>query len=148
MVKPEKVEGMAGALALAAGASTCRVCRAEGKLVVEVPKPEGERKALMARRLMGLRAPTSWHVPMGLGTLGQVVWLDLTDDRTAHLVLGGTTGSGKTNALHWMLFWLLSHNPVGRLGLLLLDPKGGELRPFWQARHLIYPPQSEPREAS
>jgi len=145
-VKPEKVEGMAGALALAAGASMCRVCRAEGKLVVEVPKPEGERKVLMARRLMGLKAPTAWHVPMGLGTMGQVVWLDLTDDRTAHLVLGGTTGSGKTNALHWMLFWLLSHNPVSALDLLLLDPKGGELKPFWRARHLIHPPQSEPRE--
>jgi len=35
------------------------------------------------------------------------VWLDLTDERTCHVIIGGTTGSGKTVALHWLLYRIL-----------------------------------------
>lgn len=144
--QPERVERLAGALALAAGTSTCRVARAAGRLIVEVPKPEGERRMLLARRFLEVKATSPLAVPLGLGSTGEVVWLDMGDERTCHTIIGGTSGSGKTNALHWILFWLLGHNPVGRLGLLLLDPKGYELRPFWRVRHLLHPPECDPRE--
>ena len=140
-VKPEMVENAAGALALAAGAKACRVARADGRLLVEVPKPPGDRKTLSARRLVRVRPPSPWHVPVGLGMTGKIVWFNLADERMCHTVLGGTTRSGKTNLLHWILFRLLSQNPGRALQLLLLDPKGSELQPFASVRHLLHPPQ-------
>ncbi|MGD1997158.1 MAG: DNA translocase FtsK [Anaerolineae bacterium] len=140
-VRPEKIERLDGALAVAAGVSTCRVSRGRGFLLIEIPKPPEERKALRAKRLLRFRSDNPWRVPLGVSTVGEVVWLDLSDERTCHAVLGGTTGSGKTNLLHWALFRLLAQTPPRQLGLLLMDPKGYELQPFAQARHLIHPPE-------
>ena len=145
-VKPEMVERLTGALALAAGVNSCRISRASGRLLVEVPKSPSERKTLSAHRLMNIQPPTPWHMPIGVAATGKVVWFNLADERMCHVVIGGTTRSGKTNALHWLLFRLLSQNPVGRLQLLLLDPKGFELQPFAQARHLLHPPEHRTRE--
>ena len=141
--QPEKVERLAGALAMAAGVTVCRIARAEGRLLIEVPKPKGERKTLLTHRLVDARRLTSLHVPLGVGTTGQVVWYDLADERMCHLVLGGTTRSGKTNALHWLLTCLLKQNPLGRLRLLLADPKRRELTPFALSRHLLHPVMSD-----
>ena len=49
--QPERVEQLSGALALAAGAESCRVAREAGRLLLEIPKPEGDRKPLRAGRL-------------------------------------------------------------------------------------------------
>ena len=139
-VKPERIEGLAGALAMAAGADTCRVARTRGKLLIEVPKQPEARKTLPARRLRAVKSLTPWHVPLGLGTMGQTVWLDLADDRTCHVAMGGTTRSGKTNLLHWTLYRLLTQNEPRELQLVLCDPKGFELEPFALSRHLVHPP--------
>jgi DNA segregation ATPase FtsK/SpoIIIE-like protein len=137
--QPEKVERLAGALAMSAGVTTCRIARAEGRLLVEVPKPKGKRKTLLTKRFTDVQRPTPLHVPLGVGTTGLVVWHDLADERMCHLVLGGTTRSGKTNALHWLLTCLLKQNPLGRLRLLLADPKRRELTHFACSRHLLHP---------
>jgi DNA segregation ATPase FtsK/SpoIIIE-like protein len=137
--QPEKVERLAGALAMTAGVSTCRIARAEGRLLIEVPKPKSERKILLTKRLIDVRRLTSLHVPLGVGTTGLVVWYDLADERMCHLILGGTTRSGKTNALHWLLTCLLRQNSLGRLRLLLADPKRRELTHFALSRHLLHP---------
>jgi DNA segregation ATPase FtsK/SpoIIIE-like protein len=137
--QPEKVERLAGALAMTAGVSTCRIARAEGRLLIEVPKPKSERKILLTKRLIDARRLTSLHVPLGVGTTGLVVWYDLADERMCHMVLGGTTRSGKTNALHWLLTCLLRQNSLGRLRLLLADPKHRELTHFALSRHLLHP---------
>ena len=138
-VEPEKVERLSGALAMAAGASGCRVARAEGRLLIEVPKPKRERRTLRARRLAGMKPPTPFHIALALDTTGRVVWLDLDDERMCHIVVGGTTRSGKTNAVHWILYSLLTQNPLGRLRIILADPKRRELEPFALSRHLLHP---------
>jgi len=139
-VEPEKVERLDGALAMAAGVSACRVARSQGCLLVEVPKPKEKRKILRARTLLAqASAATPLYVPLGLGTTGQIVYYSLADERMCHLVVGGTTRSGKTNALHWLLTCLLKQNPLGRLGLILADPKRRELAPFALSRHLMHP---------
>lgn len=139
-VKPERVETLSGALAIAAGASDCRVSRFRGKLLIEVPKPEEARKILPARKLLELEPPTHWHIPLGMGTTGRAVWFSLADERMCHVALGGTTRSGKTNLLHWLLSRLLIQNGLHKLQLLLMDPKGYELQAFALSRHLVHPP--------
>jgi len=138
--RPKRVERIGGALAIAAGVDRCRISRHRGYLQVEIAKAPDQRRMLQAQRLTDFQSDVSWQVPIGIDTTGHVIWFDLLDERTCHAVLGGTTGSGKTNLLHWMLFRLMSQNPQGRLQLLLMDPKGYELQPFGRCSHLIHPP--------
>jgi DNA segregation ATPase FtsK/SpoIIIE, S-DNA-T family len=145
---PRRVERLADALALAAGCDTCRVARAGGRLVLELPKQAELRRPLSASRLDALQAPTPWAVALGVGTGGKVVWLDLADERNAHLVIGGVTGSGKSCALQWLLYRLARQNAPEALRLLCLDPKGRELAPFAGLPHLLHPPVANPLEAA
>jgi len=143
---PRQVERLAGALAQAAGAAEARVSRGPGCLWIEIPKPEGERQILQPSRLARLKPPTPLHVPLGVGINGHPVWFNLDDPRHAHLVIGGTTGSGKTVALHWILACLLRQNTPDELRIILCDPKVGELLPFSRSAHLLHPVESRPRE--
>jgi DNA segregation ATPase FtsK/SpoIIIE, S-DNA-T family len=83
-------------LAVAAGADSCRIARAGGKLVIEIPKPPAERKPLNAARLDQLEAPGPMAVPIGITTGGAIAWLDLADPNSCHVIIGGATGSGKS----------------------------------------------------
>jgi S-DNA-T family DNA segregation ATPase FtsK/SpoIIIE len=143
-VRPEQVERIDGALAIAAGTDRCRISRQRGYLMIEAPKPPEDRQTLKAERLLTFNPGSFWKIPLGIDVRGKILWFDLTDERTCHAVIGGTTGSGKSNLLHWMLFRLMNQNPAGRLQLLLMDPKGFELRPFSRCRHLLHPPESSP----
>ena len=144
--QPERVEALAGALALAAGAESCRVARAEGKLLLELPKPLSERRPLPAHRLEALNPATPTAVPLGVATGGKVVWFDLADERFCHVVIGGTTGSGKSLLARWLLYRLLRQNEPADLRLLLVDPKRFEFAQFSRTPHLLHPVTSQPLE--
>lgn len=143
---PARVDRLAGALALAAGAETCRVARDAGRLILEIPRAPADRKPLKARRLEELTPPSNTAVALGITTGGRAAWLDLADDRTPHLLIAGTTGSGKTVALHWLLYRLLRQNDPATLRLVAIDPKRGELAAFGQVPHLLHPIASAPLE--
>lgn len=145
---PRRVEQLAPALAMAAGAESCRVARDSGRLLLELPKPAAQRQTLRAERLDSLPPPSPLAVAVGVGTAGRVVWLDLGDERNAHVLIGGTTGSGKTELLRWVLFRLARQNPPERLRLILLDPKRSELRPFAALPHLLTPTVSNPLDCA
>lgn len=145
---PRRVEALGPALAMAAGADSARVAREGGKLIIEIPKTPDKRQILRADRLEGLTAPSSWAVPLGLATGGRPVWFDLADERTCHVIIGGTTGSGKSVTLHWLLYKLLRQNEPADLRILALDPKRGELAPFGHVPHLLHPIVSNPLDVS
>lgn len=75
-------------------------------------------------------APSTLKLPMcpGVDTMGNPVWLDLAD--APHLMIAGTTGSGKSVCLHALLCSLLLKAPMGRVEFVLIDPKRVELRPY------------------
>ena len=143
---PRNVERLGPALALAAGAEACRVARDSGRLILELPKPPADRKPLRAARLEALTAPSPTACAIGLATGGRVQWLDISDPNTPHLLIAGTTGSGKSVALHWLLYRLARQNDPASLRMIALDPKRGELRPFAQLPHLLHPVASNPLE--
>jgi DNA segregation ATPase FtsK/SpoIIIE, S-DNA-T family len=87
-------------------------------------------------------------VALGIGTGGQVVWFDVSDERNAHLVIGGVSGSGKSCAVAWLLYRLARQNAPAELRMILLDPKGRELAPFANLPHLLHPPVSAPVDAA
>lgn len=146
--RPETIEQLSGALALAAGAESCRVARDGGRLLLELPKKEADRRPLRALRLDGLAPPTATAVCAGVATGGRPLWLDIADERFAHVVLGGTTGSGKTVLLRWLLYRLVKQNRPEELRVLLLDPKRTELKDFARLPHLLHPVVSNPLEVA
>lgn len=141
---PEQIESLSGALALAAGAESCRVARDSGHLLLELAKPNAERKPLKAIRLDGLQAPALTAIPLGITTGGRVLWANLADERFCHVAIGGTTGSGKSVLLKWLLYRLATQNPPAMLRLLLIDPKRFELTDFARLPHLLHPAVSDP----
>ena len=145
---PEQVETLAGALALAAGAESCRVARDGGRLLLELAKPTGERRPLRARRLDALTPPSATAVALGITTGGRALWFDLADERNAHVVIGGTTGSGKSVLLRWLLYRLVVQNAAAALRLILVDPKQFELRQFGELPHLLHPVIGSPGETA
>lgn len=96
---PERVERLAGALALAAGADSARVARDAGRLVIEIPKPAGDRKALKARRLEELQPPTATAVALGIATGGRAIWFDLADSNSPPFADCGNDGQRQDNCI-------------------------------------------------
>ena len=76
------------------------------------------------------------------------MWLNLADDRSAHVVIGGTTGSGKSEMLKWLLFRILSQNSPELLKILVIDPKRDALRAFQRVPHLLHEPIHHAIDAS
>jgi len=145
---PRRVEVLGPALALAAGADSARVARDAGRLLIEIPKPPDKRAVLRPDKLEALTAPSVTAIPLGLAAGGRPVWFDLADERTCHVIIGGTTGSGKTVTLHWLLTRLLLQNGPDTLRVLALDPKRGELAPFAHVPHLLHPITSNPLDVA
>lgn len=147
--RPEQVEALAGALALAAGAETCRVVRSGGQLLLELAKPAAARRPLAAARLESLAPPAPTAVCLGLASGGLPLWFDLADPRSPHAVIGGTTGSGKTVLLKWLIARLAIQNDPADLRLLLVDlAKSFELIDLVHLVHLVHPIVDTPIEAA
>ncbi|MFD2028076.1 FtsK/SpoIIIE domain-containing protein [Promicromonospora aerolata] len=84
--------------------------------LTEIPAPP----ALTAR----WSRPTGWRVPLGVGPDGAPVGLDLVRDGP-HLLVAGTTGSGKSELLQTLVLGLALTRPPADLALVLVDFKGG-----------------------
>ena len=76
-------------------------------------------------------------VGLGLDLVGEPVVIDLTE--LPHLLIGGTTGSGKSTCLHAILASLLCTYSPNALQLLLIDPLAIELRGYTNLPHLFAP---------
>ncbi len=80
-----------------------------------------------------------FQIPIAIGkdTTGQNVFIDLV--KTPHLLVAGSTGSGKSVALNSILVSMLCANPPSRLRLILIDPKRLEFARYADMGHLLFP---------
>lgn len=76
-------------------------------------------------------------VPIGEDASGQLVSINFSSPNSPHLLVAGTTGSGKSEALNTILFGLVRNFEPSQLRLLLVDPKGTELLAFEQSTYLL-----------
>ncbi len=121
--KLSKVSALAEELAFSLGAQMTRVYREGGVLHVEVPRETARAVALPA--LCGQLAAVPAHCAvLGVDAGGAPLLLRLSSPDVAHVLVAGTTGSGKTALLRTLLVSLAMHNHAGQLQLLLIDPKG------------------------
>ncbi|MDN5751884.1 MAG: hypothetical protein L0H15_01200 [Nitrosospira sp.] len=106
---------------------------------LDVPRIPAQWRFVPAASLMAWLsgAPTEWHLPVYLGqdVVGRPIGFDLA--AAPHLLIGGTTGSGKSVCLHALILSLLSQMDASRLKLLLIDPKRVELAPYARLPHCV-----------
>lgn len=146
--KISKIKGLSEELAAALDAPTCRVSRRGAAVAVEVPRddPQPVRLLPLYRQLDedGVRIPSITAV-LGLAEDGSPLLIRLPSPDVAHVLVAGTTGSGKTVLLQSMILSLALTNappPVRReaggegLALVLIDPKGHAFAPFERLPHL------------
>jgi S-DNA-T family DNA segregation ATPase FtsK/SpoIIIE len=147
--KISKIKGLSEELATALGASNCRVSRRGAAVAIEVPRddPRPVRLLPLYRQLAedddGAIPPVTGI--LGLAEDGTPLLIRLPSPDVAHILVAGTTGSGKTVLLQTLILSLAMTNASpggsGREGLVLvlIDPKGHAFRPFEELPHLARP---------
>lgn len=103
-----------------------------GFVTIDMPKRAEQRYFVDAVETWSRwkRPPAALAVPIGEDRFGRLVELNFSSSNSPHLLVAGTTGSGKSEALNTILFGLTRHYASNELRLMLVDPKGTELAPF------------------
>jgi len=143
-VKVRQVASLSEEIALGLGVPSCRVYREEGQVQVEVPREEADVVRLLdlCRRLLNDGHRQRATVPpvtavLGLDQEGVPVLLRLPSPNVAHVLIAGTTGSGKTALARTIVTSLAILNSQRTLQLVLVDPKGRGFMPFEGLPHLL-----------
>lgn len=108
-----------------------------GTVNIDVPKQDDERYYVGIDDIVGWQNPNPEHLAVALGEnqKGEIVAFDFSDT-TPHLLIAGTTGSGKSEALNTILYGLTHSKTANELKLLLVDPKGTELSHYEGSEYL------------
>jgi S-DNA-T family DNA segregation ATPase FtsK/SpoIIIE len=111
----------------------------KGYVTIDVPKRSEFRYFVNAADMWARwsRPVGELSVPLGEDRFGELVVVNFSSSNSPHLLVAGTTGSGKSEALNTMLFGLARFYDSTELKLMLVDPKGTELLPFENSPHLI-----------
>ena len=119
-----------------------------GKQAVGVELPNLSPNLVTLGDIFEPLPPTASPVSVWLGKdiSGAAVWTDLA--RMPHLLIAGTTGSGKSGCLNALLTSVLLRATPDEVRMILIDPKRIELSHFESVPHLLTPVVSSPKEAS
>jgi len=150
-VKISKIAGLSDDIAMALKALRVRiVAPIPGKGVVGIEIPNKSRLTVWIRDILAADAfrRGDYQLPMALGKSveGRPVIGDLA--RMPHLLVGGTTGSGKSVGINAMLMTLLFARTPDELKLIMIDPKMLEFELYQDIPHLLHPVVTEPKLAS
>jgi len=133
-------------IALCLNAADCRIHRQEGQINIDIPRSEAGPVRLLP--LCSRLAATPGCAPLlGLDEEGFPVLLSLPAPEISHVLVSGTTGSGKTALARSMITSLAIHNHQGMLQLALIDMKQRGLAPFQDLPHLLAPIAGTAEEA-
>lgn len=111
----------------------------KGYVTIDVPKRSEHRYYVNAADMWAKweRPINELSVPLGEDRYGDLVVMNFSSSNSPHLLVAGTTGSGKSEALNTMLFGLVRFYSSSELRLMLVDPKSTELVSFEGTPHLI-----------
>ncbi len=134
--KINQITRLSEELALALGVATCRVVRHGATIDLEFPR--GDRSMVhlfdLVERLQHIPPHTAI---LGMDGEGTPILLRLSSPEVPHVLVSGTTGSGKTALARSMIASLAHYNSPADLALLLIDPKGRGYAPFANVPHLV-----------
>lgn len=149
-VKLNRIAALQDNIALRLAASSVRiVAPIPGKQAVGVEVPNRERAMVSFRELIekDLPAFNKMQIPVVLGKdiTGDAQMLDLT--ATPHLLIAGSTGSGKSVCVNSMILSILYKRSPKDVKMILIDPKIVELKLYNDIPHLLTPVITEPKKA-
>ena len=149
-VKVGKVRNLQQDIAYALAATEVRILApipGKSAVGVEVPNTKAAVVTLgdVFREYPGAN---DWSLPVGLGKdlSGRAIFLDLAE--MPHLLIAGTTGSGKSVTLNGLLTSLLLTTDPRQVKMVLIDPKRVELSQFGRVPHLITPVVTDVKKAA
>ncbi len=148
-IKASRVIGLADDIARNMSAISARVSAIPGRTVMGIELPNAIRDMVSFRELIGCEkfANSKALLPIILGKdiAGEPIVADLAT--MPHLLVAGTTGSGKSVGLNCILLSLLYRLTPAQCRLILVDPKVLELKSYDDIPHLLSPVVTEPAKA-
>ena len=126
-----KIKGLEREICAALDVPTCRIAQRGAAVMIEIPRPKGHTVKMLAlwKALTEVEDPEDAVSPatvlLGIADDGAPLLLRLPSPSVAHVLVAGTTGSGKTALLRTMILSLALWQPdPAELKLILIDPKG------------------------
>jgi S-DNA-T family DNA segregation ATPase FtsK/SpoIIIE len=148
-IKSSRVIGLADDIARSMSALSARVAVVSGRNAIGIELPNPQREKVYLRELLAADdyAKTTAKLPLCLGKTigGEPVIVDLA--RMPHLLIAGTTGSGKSVAINTMILSLLYRLSPDQCRLIMVDPKMLELSVYDAIPHLLTPVVTDPKKA-
>ena len=148
-IKSSRVISLADDIARSMSALSARVAVVSGRNAIGIELPNPSREKVFLRELLNSRdyGDTSARLPLCLGKAigGEAVLVDLA--RMPHLLIAGTTGSGKSVAINTMILSLVYRLHPDQCRLIMVDPKMLELSVYDGIPHLLTPVVTDPKKA-
>ena len=148
-IKSSRVIGLADDIARSMSAVSARVAVVQGRNVIGIELPNQRRETVYLRELVASEdfAESKHKLAIALGKTigGESVIVDLA--RMPHLLVAGTTGSGKSVAINTMILSILYRLRPEECRLIMIDPKMLELSVYDGIPHLLTPVVTDPKKA-
>jgi len=148
-VKSSRVIGLSDDIARSMSATACRVAVIPGRNAIGIELPNAKRETVFLRSLLNSPnfAGTQGDLPLALGETieGDPFAADLT--KMPHLLIAGTTGSGKSVGINAMILSLLYKHTPDECRFIMIDPKMLELSVYEGIPHLLHPVVTDPKKA-
>ena len=147
--KSSRVISLADDIARSMSAISVRVAVVPGRNVLGIELPNARRETVYLRELLASeayeRTVSKLTLVLGKDISGAPIVVDLS--RMPHLLVAGTTGSGKSVAINTMILSLLYRLPPSQCRFIMIDPKMLELSVYDGIPHLLSPVVTEPKKA-
>ena len=148
-LKASRVIGLADDIARSMAALSARVSTVPGRSVIGIELPNEHREKVVLREILASRdfGDSNMRLPLALGKDigGDSVVANLA--KMPHLLIAGTTGSGKSVAINTMILSLLYKLTPQECRLIMIDPKMLELSVYDGIPHLLSPVVTDPKKA-
>ncbi|MHB8886366.1 MAG: DNA translocase FtsK [Methylovirgula sp.] len=148
-IKSARVIGLADDIARSMSAISARVAVVSGRNAIGIELPNQRRETVYLRELLASqdfeKAKHSLAIALGKTIGGEPIIVDLA--RMPHLLVAGTTGSGKSVAINTMILSLLYRLRPDQCRLIMVDPKMLELSVYDGIPHLLTPVVTDPKKA-
>ncbi|MBV1886156.1 MAG: DNA translocase FtsK 4TM domain-containing protein [Parvibaculaceae bacterium] len=148
-IKSSRVIALADDIARSMSAISARIAVVPGRNVIGIELPNSKREMVFFRELISSseyeNTNTSLSLALGKNIGGDAVISDLA--RMPHLLIAGTTGSGKSVGINTMILSLLYRLSPEKCKLIMIDPKMLELSVYEGIPHLLAPVVTDPKKA-
>jgi S-DNA-T family DNA segregation ATPase FtsK/SpoIIIE len=149
-IKISKVTRLADDIALRLAATGVRIAAIPNKPALGIEVPNRSRQTVGMRACIDSddfrRSKNKLNVALGMDIAGNTVFCDIS--KMPHMLIAGTTGSGKSVCLNTMIISILYNSSPDEVKMVMIDPKQVEFKIYNGIPHLEVPVVSNPRKAA